>query len=69
MTAERASVKIGQVWQHADKDYDPTMYTVKRTTEVTTLEGPDLGPDTMICICDTLLLLDPEEWKLVQDVP
>lgn len=63
-----SEVKVGQIWQHVDKDDDQTLYRVKRTGEATTLVGPDLGPDTMFCICDTDALLDSTEWKLIQDV-
>lgn len=65
----KSEVKVGQVWQTAyEDDDDQTLYTVMRTSEATTLQGPDLGPDTMICICDTCVLLDPYEWKLIKDV-
>ena len=55
------------MWEEVDCD-DPTQFTVKSTGKMTTLEGPKRGPDTMVCICDTEMLLDPYEWKLIKDI-
>lgn len=66
-TKDKVEVRVGQVWEEVDCD-DPTQFTVKSTGKMTTLEGPKRGPDTMVCICDTEMLLDPYEWKLIKDI-